>query len=275
MRLRSLDDAKHAPRGEHRAPCPMCDKGTKDTALGVTVDDLGIVWHCFRCEFAGASQHAQICAPPPFANLQKVASLNLDSRPNLAEWAEQIWSECLPLSGVAVAYLKARGCVIPPEGDLRWHPQLKNSAANYTGPALVGLVTDAVTNRPMSLHRTWIKADGTKACTPARMLAAGHRKAGGVIRLWPDDYVTYGLAIAEGVESALSVAHDYTPVWAVIDAGNMAAFPKLRAIETLIIAADNDPVGIKAANTCAERWGNATVAIPPVPGQDWNDRRAA
>ena len=33
------------------------------------------------------------------------------------------------------------------------------------------------------------------------MLCKGHRKAGGVIRLWPDDEVTDGLAVAEGIET--------------------------------------------------------------------------
>jgi hypothetical protein len=122
----------------------------------------------------------------------------------------------------------------------------------------VALVTDILTHAPISLHRTWVRADGSKADvdTP-RLLLGGHRKAGGVIRLWPDEAVTTGLAVAEGIETALSVAHVFRPVWAVIDAGNLARFPILDGIEALTIAVDDDPAGIRAAGECAERWAQA------------------
>ena len=91
------------------------------------------------------------------------------------------------------------------------------------GPALVGLVTDAITREPISLHRTWIKGNGCKAdIEKPRLLLAGHRKSGGVIRLWPDTWVTQGLALAEGIETALAAAHTFTPIWSAIDAGNLA-----------------------------------------------------
>src|SRR5262249_26884672 len=37
----------------HRAPCPKCNKGKRDDALGVTIDTASVVWHCFRCEWRG------------------------------------------------------------------------------------------------------------------------------------------------------------------------------------------------------------------------------
>jgi hypothetical protein len=134
----------------------------------------------------------------------------------------------------------------------------------------------------MTLHRTWIQADGEKAnVEPARLLLGKHRKAGGVIRLWPDDAVTTSLAIAEGIETALTVATARAPVWSVIDAGNMAGFPVLDGVESLLIAADHDSAGLSAAEQCAERWYRAgrevRIAKSPVPGEDLNDlaRRAA
>jgi hypothetical protein len=110
----------------------------------------------------------------------------------------------------------------------------------------------------MTLHRTWVRADGSKAdCDSLRLLLGGHAKKHGVIRLWPDEAVTYGLAVAEGIETALSLALAYQPVWACIDAGNLAALPVLAGIETLVIGADNDDVGITAAEACATRWNDA------------------
>lgn len=143
----------------------------------------------------------------------------------------------------------------------------------------MALVTDARDQeRRLTLHRTWINADGNgrKACVqPARLLLAGHAKAGGVIRLWPDCEVTRGLGVAEGIETALTLARGFTPVWSMIDAGNLAAFPVLRGIESLTVAVDHDPAGVKAFHTVAERWHGAgreaRKVIAPHPGDDLND----
>lgn len=180
----------------------------------------------------------------------------------LSDFGQSLVRECRPLAGVALQYLNARSCVIPPaDSDLRFHPELPHPSG-YTGPALVATVTDAITNQPISLHRTWIQGDGSKAPVhPARLLLGGHRKQRGVIRLWPDEAVTMGLGIAEGIETALSLAHAYTPVWAAIDAGNLAAFPVLHGIEVLLVARDNDPAGRDAAEKCGHRWAAADVDV--------------
>jgi putative DNA primase/helicase len=87
--------------------------------------------------------------------------------------------------------------------------------------------------------------------------------------------VTLGLGIAEGIETALSLAHAYAPGWATLDAGNLAAFPVLSGIECLTIAVDNDPAGIRAADECAERWHAAgrevRLVMAPQAGADLND----
>ena len=79
--------------------------------------------------------------------------------------------------------------------------------------------------------------------------------------------------IAEGIESALSLAHGYTPVWATIDAGHLAKFPVLGGIEVLVIGQDNDLAGIKAASQCAARWVAAgrKVHITQQTSNDVND----
>jgi phage/plasmid primase-like uncharacterized protein len=164
----------------------------------------------------------------------------------------------------------------PEDGHLRYHAELKHPPSGAVAPAMVALVTDAVTGEEITLHRTWIRGDGTKApLDPPRMLLGGHRKAGGVIRLWPDEAVTTALGIAEGIETALSLAHAFRPVWACIDAGNLAAFPMLDGIESLTIAADNDAAGIAAAEACAARWTAAgrevRIVMPEKAGTDLND----
>ena len=275
MRLANLNEAHHAAVGYYRAPCPECDRGTKDDALGVTVETYGrYVWHCFRCGWAGAAGVTTSNPQPRHRAAPKA------HHAGLSEWATALWQSTRELEGDALAYLEARSCVCPPMcGDLRCHPALKHAPSGYTGPALVALVTDAISNKPISLHRTWVRSDGTKTpVNPARMLAANHRAKGGVIRLWPDECITFGLAIAEGIETALSVAHAITPAWACIDAGNLSGFAVLNGIDALVIATDGDEIGRKAANECAARWrraGRQIVVIDPGDGRDWNDEVAA
>ena len=157
----------------------------------------------------------------------------------------------------AFNYLVARNGMIPPlDGHLRWLPAHRHPSG-YVGPCLVALLTDVVTREAKSLHFTWIQPDGQKAAVkPPRLLLKGHVKAGTVCRLWPDSDVTYGLAIAEGIETALSLAHAYRPAWACVDAGNLSAFPVLPGVESLLIACDRDPAGEKAAAACASRWAD-------------------
>lgn len=193
----------------------------------------------------------------------------------LSPYGRRLWASSLPLAGtVGADYLTARGCVIPPaDGDLRFLSAHKHPLGEYVGPALVALVTDILTREAISLHFTWVCPDGSKANT--RMLLGGHRKAGGCIRLWPDEAVTTGLGVGEGIESCLSLAHAITPVWSLIDAGNLSALPVPPGIEALTVAQDNDNAGRRAAQTVAERWAAAGAEVAIVAaaddGADLND----
>ena len=81
------------------------------------------------------------------------------------------------------------------------------------------------------------------------------------------------VAICEGIETGLSLGLVYEPVWACVDAGNLSQFPVLPGVASLLIAADNDPAGITAANQCATRWANAEreVFITKQSQNDIND----
>lgn len=269
--------------GENRLRCPECDrrKPKAGRPLAARLEPGGrVIWHCHRCGFKGASGGERA---PATERPVRLASTAQDARAAegparvLSAWAANLWRASMPLDGPALAYLKARACAIPPEGsDLRWLPGLAHFSG-YKGPALLARVTDATTGVPMTLHKTWILADGRKApVEPARMLLKDHAKAGGVIRLWPDADVTGGLGIAEGIETALTLAHGFAPVWACIDAGNLGELPVLDGIGSLVIAADNDPAGLGAADKCAARWSAAGRAVRIVKsdreGFDLNDQ---
>lgn len=194
----------------------------------------------------------------------------------LSEYGRRLWSACrfIEADTPAGQYLLSRRCNLPdPGAHMRWHPDLRHPSG-YVGPALVGLVTDALdASRWMTLHRTWIRPDGTKAdVDPPRMLLAGHSKAGGVIRMsFMENTI---LVVAEGIETALTPILDL-PVWACIDAGNLASFPVIDGVALLWVAVDNDVAGNKAFEKVRDRWLKADREIigrrAPVVGMDLND----
>lgn len=252
-----------------RVVCPVCGRGPADKTCVVFED--GKV-HCHRCGPEGWKpiKDALGTGNGPVTGLPRPAECHT----TMSDWGLAMWRECRPLDGVALDYLEARRCTLPPaDGDLRWHPALK--AGDHVGPALVGLVTDFATNEPLTLHRTWIRADGTKD-GPGRLFLRGHRKKGGVIRLWPDEAVTRGLFLAEGVESALSVAREFTPVWCALDAGNLRGLPVLPGVECLTVFADKDAngTGELAALELCEHWqaaGREAEMMAPRIFGDAND----
>ena len=268
-------DAAGLRLGENRRPCPQCDRGPRDTALAVRLEADGhILWRCHRCGWAGAAGRETQPAAPRVKLVQPARRAD-----GLARWAGELWSASQSLRGAALAYLQARACCIPPtDGHLRCDPALRHPGG-HIGAGLVALVTDARTGLPLSLHRTWVRADGSKApIDPPRLLAAGHRKAGGVIRLYPHR-AGEPLGIAEGIETALSLAWADLPCWAAIDAGNLASLPVLPGVPELVIAVDADPAGEAAANQCAARWraaGRRVRLVRPDAGDnDLNDTARA
>jgi putative DNA primase/helicase len=280
---------KYQP-GEHRCPCPECGRGPRDDVLAVRIDHDGATWTCHRCEWKGGigPERSERRAKP--AHRRQGRQPEPEHHVTLSPWGLNLWDQCSPiLPGTPAAnYLDQRCCIVPP-GDLRWHPDLLDRISGYRGPALVGLVTDALTCEPINLHRTWLQPDGSGKASidnPRRLLK-GHRSRG-VIRLWPDQEVTLGLVVGEGVETCLAAAlESLTPVWATISAGNLAAFPVLPGIEALTILADHDKPNLKtgkragraAALELIRRYTEAgfdpkrdiKVIYPPIEGEDVND----
>lgn len=260
-----VGELQHRPHGEYRRPCPLCEKGPKDDALAVRVDERGLCWRCHRCGYTGAEMRKRHEVRP--APRQDVPARWSDK-------AERLWTHAKSLRGSIVeTYLRSRGCAIPPDdGDLRFLP-----GRDDFPPAMLARVTDFATGDPMSLHFTKLRPDGSgKAGTERdKLLLRGHQKRGGCIRLWPDDAVTRSLCVAEGIESALSAARLHAPAWAAVDAGNLADLPVVNGIETLAVFADHDAAGIAAARKLVARWRkagwDARAWIPHAPKADPND----
>ncbi len=209
-----------------------------------------------------------------------------EAQPDPGGW-DRLWRASLPPEGSPVArYLEGRGLSLPaePARVLRYHPACPFGADKL--PAMLALIRNGATGQPQGVHRTPLTPAGERACGPGgaklpKMVlgAAG----GGALMLSPDWQVETGLAIAEGIESALAGLRrqPWLPTWSAINAGGVRAFPVLAGIEALTIYADNDAKpdgsnpGLEAARACAARWAaagrHAEVIWPRAAGADMAD----
>jgi hypothetical protein len=232
--------------------------------VNLTVPAIDLVRHVSGATFAEAKARSAAA---------KGDDLNL-------RFAAHLWSDTLPLSAEAKAYFGRRGIDIeaaPDCGGLRWHPRCPWGPGGPPAPCVVARFTDAVSGRACGVWRRRIDEPTEKPRTLGPM-------AGCVIRLWPDDEVTTGLVIGEGVETTLAAAtrieHRRTllqPAWACGGSGNLKAFPVLAGVEAFTILVDNDLSGggQDAASVCARRWIEAgrevTRLTPKILGVDFND----
>lgn len=162
------------------------------------------------------------------------------------------------------SYLASRGLYLPPScEDIRFHP---NCPFRLTGggtvylPAMIALMRDILTNQECAVHRTALKPDGSGKATmpdgksPKKMLGPAK---GAAIKLCPDEEVTLGLGICEGIETGIAILNGgWGPVWACGSDNGIASFPVLPGIECLTIWSDTDPnrAGLNAAEECQKRW---------------------
>ncbi len=197
------------------------------------------------------------------------------SPPATLDLARATWTEAGPAAATMVeAYLASRGLRIETGAPLRFHPQAwRNHRFGPRGPAMIALMTDLASGEPCGVHVTYLRMDGSgKAEGERQKIMLG---AAGCIRLTRDEDVSLGLGLAEGIETALSVAQGYgwRPVWAATSAGAIARFPVLPGLEALTIFADADGAGLTAAQGCAARWIEAgrEARICTPPAGDFND----
>lgn len=234
-----------------------------DHEAGIGGDPLGLIAHLRRCTMRDALDWARrwtggAVAPAAAAPAPPPA-------PDTAALARALWREAVPAAGTVVeAYLRGRGLHLPGDAPIRFHGRCPRGRERL--PAMLALMSDARSAEPCGVHRTFLAPDGGgKAPGQAKMMAG----RAGVIRLVPDEEVTLGLGIAEGIETSLAVMQrlDWRPVWAASSAGAIARFPVLPGIEALTIFADEDGAGIAAAQECARRWreagAEARVMAPP------------
>ena len=221
---------------------------------------LELIQRYVGCDRHGAYEFAeQWLGAPAF-----LAPLRPKTAPESTSYAEdeaerigralRIWDEAVPPQNTLVEkYLRKRGLELPPNPD---------AVLRYYGadPMMVALLRNIRTDKPCGIIRTWLNQDATRG--KKWMLG---RAEGAAVKLTPDEDVTHGLGIAEGVETALAAMQRYSfaPMWACGSSGGIAQFPQLAGIEYLTIFVDNDrrAAGRKAADACAARWAPSGAEV--------------
>ena len=253
--------------------CPSHDDREPSLSIGLAADGK-LLLHCFAgCTFDAIVAAARLTGLPP-AHRPTLADVVFREKQHAAEQrakrdaARRIWEEgsSLPNTQSAI-YLAGRG-LSTDSPTLRHHVKLWNAEQNTHCPALLAAVR--LEDRFVGVHRTYLSEDGGKLTK--RMLGACK---GGAAQLRP-----YGgnLIVAEGIETTLSTMalcdREGFGYWAALSASGMGALMLPKTSGTLVIAADGDRIGLKAAEELANRASLAgwSVTIKAAPeGQDWND----
>jgi hypothetical protein len=195
--------------------------------------------------------------------------------------ALRLWAEAEDPVGTPVeTYLRRRGVELPSEAGevLRWHRRCPFGKGLHSG-CMVALVRNILTDEPQAIHRTALTLDGRKVEVGGHDRRLLGRPKGGAIKLTADADVTLSLGVGEGIETTLSLRRlsgcQNLSLWAVLNAGGLAAFPVLAGLEGLWVAVDNDPAGRAATETLKARWVAAgrdvMTARLPAEGADLND----
>ncbi len=225
---------------------------------------------------------AEIAGVPPGAPERRAPpAVPLVAKRDAAQEIAHIMSGAVPVAGTPVErYLAGRGLAVPEGADLSFHPDLTHWDQKAGFPAMLGLVRDRA-GEVIGLHRTYLQeeADGgvSKApITKPRMMLG--RLAGCAVRLAP--FVSEAaLGICEGIETGLAVmkACPGVAVWATLSTSGLEQVQLPPEAKRVIILADHDEsgAGLRAAETAARHLRmegrEAVIALPSLPGQDFND----
>lgn len=125
------------------------------------------------------------------------------------------------------------------------------------------------------LHRTFLQPNGAKLAVANPRRTLGHLR-GNAIRLGEADDT---LIICEGLEDGLTLFQALdgaTPVWVAGGAQNLPLMAIPKTVQSLTIAADNDPVGEQAAQRAVDTFsvgGRQVHIMRPEPTfKDFNDQ---
>jgi len=247
-----------------RGNCPQC--GYRDAAvlLPARGEQPGRLWCANGCDLGDLDGTHQRRSPQPAEDR------------HTSEKALRLWNGADPCAGTPAAlYLAGRGLPhLVASQALRFRADCPHPEERHRMPALIAAVTDFA-GRIVAVHRTFVTRAGEKAPVIPPRASLG-KIGGGAVRL-SDPVPDKRLVIGEGIESSAACGLlTEQPAWAAVSAGNLGWRLTLPIeINSVLIACDRDPPGMRAAEAAAARWRaedrNVRIASPDRLGTDFND----
>jgi hypothetical protein len=282
--------------GRYRVACPA--HGGHDRNLSVWAGDHGEA--CFKCWSHNCSTRAIVSAlgrpardriSRPQAPRPKPAVTKTNRERALQFWREardprgtlvqdylfgRGWSGEMPrllCVGLDPAELTRRGIGLAIPASIRFHPRLWHSPGVFL-PAMIAAIEN-LDGRIVAVHRTYLNPDGTGKAEVEPSKKALGRLSGCSVHL------TAGaptLVICEGIETGLSILQKTGfHVWAALGTSNLGQVELPAFLCEIIIAADHDEPGLKAARGAAEEYraSGHQVRILSPQNEGWDFNQAA
>ncbi len=261
--------------------CPVC--GYK-SGFSLTEKNSKLLAYCHinQCSFAEVmeevkrlSGYSAISATPAIEPLNQpfLVSNSAKSCYQNTGYLDSLWNQSVSAEGSIVeTYLGSRSISIEVPSTIRLLVDALHKPSGLRMPVMLAKVVSSE-NALVGLHRTYLSSDGfSKANVDPPKMMLGKCSGGSVHLAEPSNK----LALAEGLETALSVQQmTGIPTWATLSAGGMRALKVPFFVEEVIIFADHDQVGIKAAYEKASMlagMGKKVSVVKPVKvNTDFND----
>ena len=196
--------------------------------------------------------------------------------------ANRIVASSVPIGSTpAETYLRSRGITMALPHTLRF---ARIAAPKGSGvmeangasllPVLVAIVTDP-SGTLIGIQRTYLTEDGRKASTTdtnGKVKFSLGRIAGGAIQLGP---VAPSIVVTEGLEDGLTLAQALgRAVWVAAGASMLSRMVLPEAVRAVVIGADNDEAGERAADAAGRAFYHSGCAVrlmrPNRPFKDFN-----
>jgi putative DNA primase/helicase len=270
--------------GGRRASIPAPGHSRRDRSVSLLWSNGRLIVHSFgEADWREVRDHLRalrLIAPTEGALAEPAPRSRLAPEPRVAV-ASRLWAEARPIRGtLAERHLRLRHIhrALPPA--LRFHPAVP--LAVYAGghaakPALVAAISEP-SSRLTAVEITYLEPSGRRAQSlRLSRKTIGVVPRGSAVRL---DEAARRLVVAEGVATALSAAEQFqAPAWALLGAGNLAAWSPPPGVRAVLIAGDRGRPGERAAAAlCARLRGLGVVCqvrLPPSPFGDWNEAALA
>lgn len=274
-------------REGYHGGCPSCGY-----PCGFTINQKSgkLLFYCHvgRCSFRTITETLMrlglwgakeiVCTHPEGAYKQGRGTSNTSANPlkeqDTLRFIQKLWDASQPAAGTPVeTYLKRRGITLQSPEAIRFVPHSLHRPSNTYHPMMIAAVTHHASSEVIGLHRTFLKPDGNgKADVEPNKMMLG-KTQGGSVHLGKPEGV---LAITEGLETGLSVFQATgIPTWAALSTAGMIGLDLPQNIQDVIICADNDVPGMKAAEKAAQKWltegRKVRIALPPRADMDFND----